>query len=88
MDGKKKDDESEKTVESESEPAAEAEEKRDEALEDKVVDGDVVVETDEAPPRRPSSARLIRRRMRGLVTRACRDKGSKALWRTTQMMWF
>ena len=52
MDGKKKDDESEKTVESESEPAAEAEEKRDEALEDKVVDGDVVVETDEAPAKK------------------------------------
>ena len=50
--GKKKDDESEKTVESESEPAAEAEEKRDEALEDKVVDGDVVVETDEAPAKK------------------------------------
>lgn len=52
MDGKKKDDESEKTVESESEPAVEAEEKRDEALEDKVVDGDVVVETDEAPAKK------------------------------------
>ena len=52
MDGKKKADESEKTVESESEPAAEAEEKRDEALEDKVVDGDVVVETDEAPAKK------------------------------------
>lgn len=52
MDGKKKGDEPEKTVESESEPAVEAEEKHDEALEDKVVDGDVVVETDEAPAKK------------------------------------
>lgn len=56
MDGKKKDDAAEKTVESESEPAdepsVEAEEKHDEALENKVVDGDVVVETDEAPAKK------------------------------------
>ena len=31
------------------EPSAEAEEKRDEALEDKVVDGAVVVETEKSP---------------------------------------
>ncbi len=53
MDGKKKDDAGGKTVESESapvdEPSAEAEEKRDEALEDKVVDGAVVVETEKSP---------------------------------------
>lgn len=58
MDGKKKDASGEKTVESETvesegestdEPSPEAEERHNEALEDKVVDGTVVVETDKAP---------------------------------------